>query len=103
MPFGQVPPIAWAQELQQYITGDAQIFMEQLSTEADGSYAEHFSSAEIEAHLIARFAPQWEAPCIFRQLLTPSRLPGTSSREAAAASDHLIAKAALLGIPLSEE
>jgi hypothetical protein len=101
--FGQVPPAAWAQELQQYITGDAQIFMEQLSTEADESYAERFSFAEIVAHLIARFAPRWEAPCILRQLLNPSRLPGTSPREAAAASDQLIAKAALLGIPLSEE
>jgi hypothetical protein len=101
--FGQVPPTAWAQELQQYITGDAQIFMEQLSTEADESYAERFSFAEIVAHLIARFAPRWEAPCILRQLLNPSRLPGTSPREAAAASDQLIAKAALLGIPLSEE
>ena len=101
--FGQVPPTAWAQELQQYITGDAKIFMEQLSTEADGSYAERFSFAEIVAHLIARFAPRWEAPCILRQLLNPSRLPGTSPREAAAASDLLIAKAALLGIPLSEE
>lgn len=101
--FGQVPPTAWARELQQYITGDAQIFMEQLSTETDGSYAERFSFAEIVAHLIARFAPRWEAPCILRQLLNPARLPGTSPREAAAASDQLIAKAALLGIPLSEE
>ena len=101
--FGQVPPAAWAHELQQYITGDAHIFMDQFSTETDGSYAERFSFAEIVASLIARFAPRWEAPCILRQLLNPSRLPGTSPREAAAASDQLIAKAALLGIPLSEE
>ncbi len=33
----------------------------------------------------------------------PSRLTGTSPREAAAASDQFIAKAAFLGIPLSEE
>ena len=39
------------------------------------------------------------------ELLNPSRLPraGISPREAAAASDQLIAKAALLRIPLSEE